>query len=166
MATTSSNLVAGKALAGHGSNGNNGRYGLKAKVMAGIAVLGCAAALAFGGLKSADNTTSQSQPAAVPGNAALAQTQAGSGYLEFSPSDVSNIANPPSVAPNVAWTRSQAGTGFLEFQTGDGVVVDTGTSNATVGIGLREYLDGEIPAVSPPLSSPTTQPMPEFGPQP
>jgi hypothetical protein len=43
MATTSGNLMAGKA--------NGGQYGLKAKLAAGAAVLGCAAALAFGGLR-------------------------------------------------------------------------------------------------------------------
>ena len=76
MATTSSNLVAGKALAGQGGNGNNGRYGLKAKLMAGVAILGCAATLAFGGLQRADRPAPQVQPVAVPGNVALAQTQA------------------------------------------------------------------------------------------
>jgi hypothetical protein len=51
MATTSSNLVAGKAIGGQGSNGSNRRYGLKAKVLASVAILSCAAALTIGGLR-------------------------------------------------------------------------------------------------------------------
>ena len=52
MATTGGNLVAGKAagkVASQGGNGNNGRFGLKAKLAAGIAILGCTAALVLAG---------------------------------------------------------------------------------------------------------------------
>ena len=63
MATTSSNLVAGKATSG-GRGGNGGRFGLRAKVAAGVATLGCAAALAFGGLHNGD--AARRQPQAVP----------------------------------------------------------------------------------------------------
>jgi hypothetical protein len=49
-------IANGKA---QGGKGNDGRFGLKAKLVAGVAVLGCAAALAFGGV-----TRSESQPAA------------------------------------------------------------------------------------------------------
>jgi hypothetical protein len=70
MATTSSTLAAGKAISGQGGNGNHGRYGLKAKLAAGVAMLGCAAALAFGGLHSGERAQS---PAMAP---ALTSSQA------------------------------------------------------------------------------------------
>lgn len=50
MATTSGNLAAGR-VASKGGNGNSERYGLKAKMLAGLAILGCATALTFGGLR-------------------------------------------------------------------------------------------------------------------
>jgi hypothetical protein len=59
MATTSSNLVAGK-VASQGGNRNNGRYGIRAKLAAGVAILGLAAILAFGGAQRYH--TAQSQP--------------------------------------------------------------------------------------------------------
>ena len=65
MATTSSNLVAGKALAGQGGNRHNGRGGLKAKVALGMAALGCAGALAFGGLRPERSAPAQ-PPVAAP----------------------------------------------------------------------------------------------------
>jgi hypothetical protein len=65
MATTSSNLVAGTALTGQGGKGNNNRYGLKSKVLAGVAVLGCVAALVFGGLRSSHSGQSQAQAGAT-----------------------------------------------------------------------------------------------------
>src|SRR3954447_12940003 len=67
MATTSSNLVAGKALAagkaaagpgGDGTGGSSGRGGRRAKLAAGVAILGCAAALAFGGLRAGGDLSS------------------------------------------------------------------------------------------------------------
>jgi hypothetical protein len=164
MATTSSNLVASKALAGQGNNGRGGRYGLKAKLAAGTAILGCAAALTFGGLWVAERSAPQVQPAIAPINVALAQTQAGSGYQEFSPSDLSSSVGTVTSAPNVARTQTEAGVGYLEFQPGEGSAVGTSTSNASVG--LREYLDGDSPVVSLPLAAPTNMPAPEFGPQP
>ena len=119
MATTSSNLVAGKALAGQGGDGSHRRFGLKAKLAAGVAVLGCAAALAFGGLKTADSATARAQPAAAPANLALAQTLAGNGYLAFSLGESSAVVAPGSGAPNVARTRTLAGVGYLEYQPGE-----------------------------------------------
>jgi hypothetical protein len=65
MATTISIRVAGKALNGQGSNGtggNNGRLGLKAKLAAGVAILGCAATLLFGGVWATQTTQPQPQP--------------------------------------------------------------------------------------------------------
>jgi len=190
MATTSSNLVAGKIagkVASQGGNRNNGRIGLKAKVAAGVAILGCAATLAFGGLQAVDRSAPQAQPVAAPINVAQSQTQAGSGYLEFSPGDISSTTIPLSSmvqtqagigyqefspadvtlpVSNVARTQTEAGAGYLEFQPGEGAIVSTGASHPAAGIGLREYLDGEGPTISLPLSSPGTQPAPEFGPQP
>ena len=63
MATTSGNLATSTALAaGQGGDGNRGRYGLKAKLAAGVATLGCVAALAFGGAQA--GRTAQVSPAA------------------------------------------------------------------------------------------------------
>jgi hypothetical protein len=166
MATTSSNLVAGKAISGQSGNGNNERSGLKAKLAAGVAILGCAAAVAFGGAKLTDHPTPSAQSAAAPANVAHAQTRPGNGYLEFAPGDVSSSASTAIAVSNIAQTRSLAGPGFLEFQPGEAPVVGARTNIAATGIGLREYLDGEIPAATLPLSSPTTQPAPLFGPQP
>lgn len=63
MATTSSKLMAGK-VANQGSNGSSGRNGLKAKLATGLAVLGCAAALTFGGVRLF--TSAQSATATNP----------------------------------------------------------------------------------------------------
>jgi hypothetical protein len=134
--------------------------------MAGVAILGCAATLAFGGLQRADRTAPQVQPVAVPGNVALAQTQVGNGYLEFSASDVSSIASTAIDVPKTAWTQTQAGAGFLEFQPGDGPTTSTQASVTPARIGFREYLDGEMPLATLPLASPATRPAPMFGPQP
>ncbi len=63
MAATKHMLVmetTGKAQGGNGTDG--GRFGLKAKLAVGLVTLGCAAALAFGGLYNGN--AAQSQPAA------------------------------------------------------------------------------------------------------
>jgi hypothetical protein len=71
MATTISIRVAGKPSAeqgGNGTNGRDGRFGLRAKLMAGVAILGCAAALTFGVVRTEGATQHQSQtlpPAAL-----------------------------------------------------------------------------------------------------
>ncbi len=59
MATTSSIRVAGKALTGQRGNRAGGHYGLKSKVLAGVVILGCAATLAFGGLRAAHQAPSR-----------------------------------------------------------------------------------------------------------
>src|SRR5688572_21739458 len=72
MATTSSIPVAGTVSAGQGGNGSDkrgGRFGLKAKLAASVAILGCAAALAFGGLRGEGAT--RAQPQAPPSSASL-----------------------------------------------------------------------------------------------
>src|SRR3712207_6142785 len=64
MTTMSSIRVAGKASAGQGSNGadgSNGRLGLRAKLAAGVAVLGCAAALLPGGMRAEHAAQSQAR---------------------------------------------------------------------------------------------------------
>ena len=66
MATTSGNLLAGTAINGQGGGGKGGRQnGLMTKVAAGVAALGCAAALVFGGLRGGEEarTGAQSGPA-------------------------------------------------------------------------------------------------------
>ena len=64
MATTNSIRVAGKGRAGQGGDGGTGRFGLKAKLTAAVVAVGCAAALAFGGLQVRD--TAGRQPVAPP----------------------------------------------------------------------------------------------------
>jgi len=62
MATTSGNLTAGTTTSGGSrQNGIGGRFGLRARVAAGVATLGCAAALAIGGLGVSDTSPSHSR---------------------------------------------------------------------------------------------------------
>src|SRR4051794_24617841 len=73
MATTSSNPVAGEPAgeaASQGGNGRDGRHGLKAKVATGVAILGCAAALAFGGAQRGE--TAPPRPPAAHAAASMA----------------------------------------------------------------------------------------------
>lgn len=61
-----STLVAGTTV-GRAGKGNDGRFGLRAKLTAGVATLGCAAALAVGGLWVNDTAPARTQVApAVP----------------------------------------------------------------------------------------------------
>jgi hypothetical protein len=62
MVTMMSNQVTGKAIGGQGSNGNNERYGLQAKLAMSAAILGCAAALAFGRPQIGDAMQSRLRP--------------------------------------------------------------------------------------------------------
>ncbi len=130
MAMTSGKLVAGKALASQGGNGRNGRM---AKLAAGVAVLGCAAALAFGGLKSADHTLSQAHPTAAPINVALAQSLAGNGFLELLPGEATVGTDPVRGVPTVARTRTLAGAGFIEYLPGEEPSADRGEANPSFG---------------------------------
>src|SRR5829696_8883314 len=64
MTTTTSIRVAGKPSAGpggDGTGGHNGRFGLRAKLAAGVMILGCAAALALGVLRTEDAAQLQPQ---------------------------------------------------------------------------------------------------------
>ena len=72
MATTSGTLVASKAAVGGHGGGNGGRFDLRAKLALGAVTLGCAAALAFGGLPRDETARSQPPPAG--------QAAAGAGY--------------------------------------------------------------------------------------
>ena len=122
MATTNSILVAGKTLVGQGSNGNNGRYGLKAKVAAGAAILGCTAALALGGLRSGDNA--QAPPAqaaqsasnpywvftedvALNGNPALAYSSAAPMSIEWLYFLEQNLYLPGGAAAPLDWEQEE-----------------------------------------------------------
>ena len=64
MATTNSGLVAGKVITGHGSNGG-GRRGLRTTLAAGVVILGCVAALTFGGLRMHSGAQTQPAPSAA-----------------------------------------------------------------------------------------------------
>jgi hypothetical protein len=66
MTTTISIRVAGKpgtGRGGDGSGGNNPRFGLRAKLATGVAILGCAAALTLGGVWIGNAAQTPSQPA-------------------------------------------------------------------------------------------------------
>jgi hypothetical protein len=115
MATTSDKLATGKALAGQGGDRNGGRYGLRVKLAAGVAILGCAGTLAFGGLRATDSGSTQ--PAIAPG--------------VFTPA-------------NVALARTLAGDGYLEFSVGEAAVA-VPASGAAVGGGLSEFLPSDEP---------------------
>lgn len=72
MKTTISIRVAGRAIGEqdeNGTGGDNGRFGLKAKLAAGMAILGCAATLIFGGLQLGNQ--GQRQSPAAPSAASL-----------------------------------------------------------------------------------------------
>jgi hypothetical protein len=71
MANTSSTLASGTAMGAQGGKGNNGRYGLRAKLAVGVAVVGCAAALTLGGAR-----TSERAPV-VPAATTVANSQLG-----------------------------------------------------------------------------------------
>ena len=78
MATTSSNLTAGKIagkVANQGGNRHDGRFGLKAKLATGVAILGCAAALAFGGLRGSEGAQSPAVAPVAPAAQANGRTQ-------------------------------------------------------------------------------------------
>jgi hypothetical protein len=96
MATMSSNLVAGKAIGGQGGDGK-GRFALRAKLAAGVAILGCAGALAFGGLRATSETTSQA--AVAP---AVSRAQIWSGTCRAGGSDC--LLGNDDTAPGVART--------------------------------------------------------------
>ena len=106
MATTSSTLVAGKALASQGGNGNNGRYGLKAKLAAGVAILGCAAALAFGGLRAGEGAQS---PAVAP-----AITSAQTDVRAQQVRTLVQRENPEPYFPTILLTANLSDTGNAE----------------------------------------------------
>ena len=98
--------------------------------------------------------------ASVATNAALAQTLAGDGYREFLAGDAPVFVEPVGAAANVALERTLAGAGYLEFQPGESRVATIRASIAVVGVGLREYLDGEGPFAALPLPAPANQPAP------
>ncbi len=76
MATTSGNAAVGTA-GGWRGNGRAGRYGRKANVAMGLAILACAATLGFSGLRL--------RGAALPGPAASAAVVSASGHSVLSP---------------------------------------------------------------------------------
>ncbi len=85
MVTTSGNLTAGTATSGGSrKNGTVGRFGLRARVAASVATLGCAAALAIGGLGVSDTSPTQSQlaPTAPLVRASTSDERAQTRFLE------------------------------------------------------------------------------------
>ena len=105
MVTTSGNLVAGEAINGRGGDGN-GRSGLKAKLALGVALLGCAGALAFGGLRATSEAPSQ---AATGAGAASSTYRVWAGTCRAGGSDC--LPGDDDTAPGVARTMPRAWTG-------------------------------------------------------
>ena len=89
MATTSGNLTMR----------NGGRYGRRAKLLAGLAALGCAAALAFGGLRPSD--TAQTPPAASALTAPAPASSSEQRFLEW------NLQFPTGTLPGAIATQEQ-----------------------------------------------------------
>jgi hypothetical protein len=83
MATTKQFLVIQTTSGARGNGKGIRQFDLKAKVAMGVAVLGCAAALAFGGLHAVD--PAQGQPAA-----SAATTQAPAGGMSTPPMQLPN----------------------------------------------------------------------------
>jgi hypothetical protein len=179
MATTSSNLVAGKALAGRGGNGG-GQYGLKAKLLAGVAILGCAATLMFGGIRAGDGAQGQAQSGPVASfeqsNGVLSAGQqrflevnyyfpAGSGptsrtsfeqmhFLE------DNLILPSAGASGLPSTAAPTRDWATIIMIEQNQLPEMTTPAAPSGVGPQEYLPGEE------STSGDSTPSPVFGPQP
>ena len=164
MATTSGNLVAGK-VASQGGNGRDGRYGPKAKVATGLAILGCAAALAFGGAQRGD--TAQFQPQAAhtatsmvdweqAERAQVAQGQPAA-VLDWEQSDRALVAPPASTAQANGRTRQLLLEQNVSLPSGGAVAVPA----APTTLGPQDYLPGEGP-----VGGEGNVPLPVFGPQP
>lgn len=114
MAITSGNLVAGKAINGSGKRGDdNGRFNLKAKLALGMAILGCAGALAFGGLRATSETPSQAAAAPV----AVSRAQIWTGTCRAGGSDC--LPGDDDTAPALARTMPHGWTGTCRAGSGD-----------------------------------------------
>ncbi len=105
MVTTSGNLAAGTTINGQGGDGN-GRITLKAKLALGVALLGCAGTLAFGGLRATSEAPSQ---AATGAGAAGSAHQVWTGTCRAGGSDC--LPGDDDTAPGVARTLPQVWTG-------------------------------------------------------
>lgn len=97
MATTSGNLTMK----------NGGRYGRKAKLLAGLVALGCAAALAIGGPRLGDEA--RTPPAAGAQSAAAPANRSQQRFLER------NLTLPTGALPGAVITRERQR--FLEQNT-------------------------------------------------
>ena len=109
MITTSGKHPAGKASAGQGSNGTNGRFGLKTKLSAGVVTLGCAAALILGGLRM--ENAAQPQPQIAP-----QATQLSAGTDDLATTGCIGTAGPFAcqVGQSLAGTDDFATTGCVQ----------------------------------------------------
>ena len=131
MTTTSSTLAAGKAIAGQGGNGKGGgRRGLRATLAAGVAILGCAAALTFGGLRAHDGA--QTQPAT-----SAATQQAPAGFI-LSPNGRTGPADEYLQGDLASALQSTQRTGPAdEYNQAEGVI----TPQVTHGNGAADESD-------------------------
>lgn len=170
MATTSSILAAGKALGGRQGNGGNGRFSIRARILAGAAILGCAATLAIGGLRGdgARQAPSGATATNASANTSLSFEQwrflednvelpgAGAELFvapdQFTYREDRRISPPITPAPRLSWP-----TIWLIEQN----QLPGSTPSATFsGAGPEEYLLGEEQG----SGGGTTRP--DFGPQP
>jgi hypothetical protein len=172
MATTSEHLTAGAAIGGRGGDGKGG-VDLKARLAMGLAILGCAGALAFGGLRVADRPATQ--PAGEAGFAAPAASAfAGTDDLAligcvqvpgpFGCAPATEVVPPfeAATATEYRWGFVSDTTAMQVHETGGYLV---GAPNERVpsdtGVGPQEHLPGEGSAMSG-----GSAPTPDFGPQP
>jgi hypothetical protein len=129
MAPASSTLAADEAaIDGRGGNGTGERFGLRAKAAAGVAILGCAAALTFGGLLTGG--AARHQPQAGPA-AAMAQAS-GIDRQRFL---AANRELPDGTLPGAA--NAHAAQRFLEWNT----QLPTGGATGPLGIAQQRFLE-------------------------
>ena len=179
MATTSGNLTAGKAVTGRLGNGNGGRYGLKAKLAAGMAVLGCAAALAFGGLRVSENAQSSAAAPVVTAPQAMSREQllfreqnlwlpmgalpVATASFEAQRFLEQNLWLPSGVTAPIA----PSGLGPQEYLPGEGPAAGgVGTAGLGTGVGAIEYLPGEEPSTGDGTLGGDSSPCPPLQPCP
>ena len=114
MATTQHILVAETARKAQGDNDTSRPPGLKAKLATGLAILGCAAALAFGGMQL--GAGARSQPHVVqPASGVLDREQAGRArvatgqslsFVDWEQEERAQVA-PPSPAAPLDWEQAE-----------------------------------------------------------
>jgi hypothetical protein len=168
VTTTSGTLVASQS-----DNGSNGRYGLKAKLAIGVAVLGCAVTLTFGGLRAGDaarpaeHTSPLVSPAQTNGARSYEQVRFLEDNVEL-PSAGATLLFTPDPFTYREDRRVSLPTGAAPALDREAIYLieqnqlpELTFPAAPAGMGPQEYLPGEGPAAED-----GNPPVPVFGPQP